>query len=125
MGLPPVSDYSSRKEWEKVCWNKILNSKKLLEILVAPYERRNFVLRAAVVDLLGSGKSYREIGDELWLSSQTISSIKKALIEKGYKSYRERGKTERKKRVWSNYPRKKKESYRRYRRTKYGKVYMP
>lgn len=99
--LPPISRYSSRKEWEKAVWREILKSRDLLEFLATPYERRNLVMRAAVMDRVNSGKSYRQIAEELWLSSQTISGIKKAIERNSYRSYRERGKTERKKRVYS------------------------
>jgi hypothetical protein len=37
-----------------------------------------------------AGKSYREIGDSLWLSPQTISGIRKILDGEKYKSYTER-----------------------------------
>ncbi len=121
--LPPVDHYQSRKEWEEACWKKIQKSGELLELLVTPYERHNLVLRVAVMDRIKSGKSYRQIGEELWLSSQTISGIKKAMDRNKYRSYRERGKTERKKRIYSSHTSKKK-PYRRYRRTKYGKVYL-
>jgi uncharacterized protein YerC len=97
-GFPAVGEYSSRKEWERDCWEELQKSPELLKLLVTPYERRNLVLRAAVIDRIKSGKSYREIEEELWLSSQTISVIKKAIKRSGYISYWERGKTERKKR---------------------------
>ena len=124
--LPSVSDYHSRKEWENACWQKILKSGDFLGLLVTPYERRNLVLRAAVIDRLRSGKSYRRIGEELWLSSQTISVIKKTISGDGYQSYRQRGKTERQKRKYSSFLRPTKIKPRgRPRRTKYGTVYLP
>lgn len=124
--LPVVSRYPSRKEWEEACWQKILKSKALLELLVTPYERRNLVIRAAVIDRLSLGKSYRQIAEELWLSSQTISGIKKAIKENSYRSYRQRGKTERKRIKYSSFPR----AVRvrpdgRAVRTKYGTIYLP
>ena len=125
--LPPASGYPSRKEWENACWQKILKSEDLLRLLVAPYERHNLVVRAAAIDGLISGKKYRQIAEELWLSPQTISSIKKAIKENGYRSYRERGKKERKKRQYSGSltPAGSKRRRGRPLRTKYGTIYLP
>lgn len=124
--LPLINNYSSRTEWENVCWEKILKSKELLRLLITANERHNLVSRAATLNRLAAGKSYRQIGDELWLSSQTISNIKKALKEKSYKSYFERSKKERKKKKYSS----DQKSYKSKpggipRRTKYGTIYMP
>ena len=44
-------------------------------------------MRVAIMNRLALGKSYREIGKELWISSQTVSGIKKAVDEKSYRSY--------------------------------------
>ncbi len=124
--LPARNLFLSHKEWEGACWKKIVKSKKLLDLLITSNERRNIVIRAAVVGFIDSGKGFRQISRELQISRQTISSIKKITKESTYKSYRERSKTERKKKVHnSNFFQKKKESYRYYRRTKYGKIYMP
>ena len=124
--LPPVGRYSSRKEWERASWHKILKSRNLLGLLVTSYERHNLVMRAAVLDSINLGKGYRRIAEELWLSPQTISSIKKAISENNYRSYRERGKTERKKRVYTPYHISKRRKHRgRPVRTKYGTVYLP
>ncbi|MDP2696474.1 MAG: Trp family transcriptional regulator [bacterium] len=106
--LPPIKNYSSRSEWELACWQKIIASPKLLRLLVTARERHNLVMRAATIDRLITGKSYTQIGEELWLSPQTISGVKKALKEKGYRSYFERGKKERKKRVYNSWSKSKK-----------------
>jgi Trp operon repressor len=124
--LPAVNRYPSRKDWEEACWQKILKSGDLLELLVTPYERRILVIRAAVIDRLSLGKSYRQIAEELWLSSQTISGIKKAIKENSYRSYRQRGKVERKRIKYSPFLR----AVRvrpdgRPVRTKYGTIYLP
>lgn len=124
--LPPMNRYPSRKEWERASWHKILKSKNLLRLLVTSYERHNLVMRAAVIDGINSGRRHRQIAEELWLSPQTISSIRKALSESSYRSYRERGKTERKKKVYTPGPVSKRRGYRgRPVRTKYGTVYLP
>ncbi|MEK7193883.1 MAG: Trp family transcriptional regulator [Patescibacteria group bacterium] len=126
--LPPISNYASRKEWETACWRKILESKELLPLLITSHERRDLIMRAAAMEGLISGKSYRKIGKELWVSPQTISVIKKAIDEKAYRSYLERSHKERKRRKYSPSPipeKSKSKPYGRPRRTKYGTIYMP
>ena len=129
--ITAVATHSSRKAWEEAAWQEIIDflhrirSRKELEeflvLVLAPGERRKFVMRAAALDRIRSGKSYREIGKELWLALQTVSAIAKSLREHGYRSYRERGKTERKKRRYSSRPRK---AFQRRRRTKYGTIIL-
>ena len=122
--LPPISDYSSRNEWEAACWQKISESKELLRSLISTNERHNLVMRTAAIDGLLSGKSYRKIAEELWLSSQTISAIKKGLAENAYKSHVERSKNSKKKVVENTTSQFKKPKHKRiFRRTKYGKLY--
>jgi len=126
--IPPINNYHSRQEWETACWRKILESKELLSLLITSHERRNLVNRAAAIDRIISGKSYQEIGEELWLSPQTISVIKKAINEKAYRSYLERSHKERKKRKYSSNSISAKLRARprgRPQRTKYGTIYMP
>lgn len=126
--LPLINNYSSRQEWETACWQKILESKELLPLLITSHERRDLIMRAAAMDGLISGKSYRKIGKELWLSPQTISAIKKAINEKTYRSYLERSHKERKKKKYSSSPvseKSKSKPYSRPHRTKYGTIYMP
>lgn len=124
--MPALKNYNSRTEWESACWGKVLSSKDLLELLVTSNERHDLVMRATAVDALVSGKSYKQIGEELWLSPQTISGIKKALTENNYRSYLERSKKERKKKVYSHSmePRRLRPSGTPH-RTKYGTVYIP
>lgn len=124
--FPQISDYSSRLEWESIYWQKILKSKELLQLLITSHERHGLVMRAAALDRLIAGRSYRQIGAELWLSPQTISGIKKALKEKSYRSYLERSKKERKKKKYSSSPTPfKSRPYGRPHRTKYGAIYLP
>ena len=124
--LPPLHRYSSRREWENACWQKLLKSKSFLKSLVTSYERHNLVMRAAVKEGIRSGKRFKELSREIGLSPQTVSSIKKALSEGGYRSYRERGKTERKKKTYSILQTvSKRRPYGRAVRTKYGTVYIP
>ena len=124
--LPPVGRYTSRKKWEEGCWKKIVASREILPLLITSYERRNLVLRAAAVDRINAGERHGRIAKELWLSPQTISNIKKAISGDSYKSYRERGKSERRKRVYSSIAAapKRRVPHGRPVRTKYGIVYL-
>jgi hypothetical protein len=97
----------------------------MLELVVTPYERRTLTTRAAGVSRIIAGKRSCEITRELWLSPQTISTLKKALREKTYRSYRERGKTERKAKVYHSDKKGGARDFRRKVRTKYGPVYLP
>ncbi|MBI4094520.1 MAG: hypothetical protein HY436_01800 [Candidatus Liptonbacteria bacterium] len=124
--LPPLSSFSSRKEWEEVCWKKLLQSKSALEMLITAYERHNIVIRAAVIERIRAGERQSNIAREFFLSRQTVNSIKKAVGAQNYKSYRERGKSERKKKVYSrDLIFKKRKPRGRPVRTKYGIVYLP
>ncbi len=123
--MPPINHYASRKEWETAYWDKILKSKDLLQLVITSHERHDLVMRAAAIDSLSSGKSYRQIGKELWLSPQTVSGIKKAVSEKAYKSYLERSKKERKKKIYSSKIKTRKVRPSGIpRRTKYGTLYI-
>ena len=125
VGLPPISKYPTRKEWEAASWRILVSRKDRLHLLLTAYERRHLILRAAALDLLMAGKSYRTIGKELWLSPQTISGIKKAFQEQSYRSYTERSKTERKKKEYSPFPARAHRDGRPH-RTKYGTtIYLP
>lgn len=126
--MPLPSNYFSRKEWEAALWRKILESKNLIDLLTTSYERHNLIMRTAVMDGIASGKSYRKIGEELWISPQTVSVIKKAIKEKTYKSYAERSIKERKKRIYNSITSTRKMRRPKPlgipRRTKYGTVYL-
>jgi len=126
MMMPSIGDYRSREEWEVACWQKILESKEILNMFITSYERHNLVMRVAVLSDLASGKSYLEIGRELFISPQTISGIKKTVGEKTYRSYLNRSKNERKKKEYSRDISVSKPKRRGWpRRTKYGTVYLP
>lgn len=86
--MPLLSDYALREEWEEMCWRKIRSSEKLLKLLITSHERRDLVMRAVILDRLAAGKSYKEIVRELSISPQTVSGVKKSLLEeRKYKSY--------------------------------------
>ena len=103
--LPLVTDFPSRRHWEAAVWEILLERlttvtsapelKKILDFLLSPHERHNMVFRALTASRVKSGIGFREIGRELWLSSDTISAIKKSFLESEYKSSRSRGHSKR------------------------------
>ncbi len=93
--IPSISKYSSRKEWETRCWNDLVKNGTSLQLFTTSHERHDIFMRMVVFERIKSGKSYREIGKELWVSPQTISSIMKFLQKNEYKSYREGNKEKR------------------------------
>ncbi len=137
-GIPLLASFPSRSAWEEDVWRTLVarfvalrEPKELSSVLamfITAKERSLLLRRVAAVNRILEGKSYREIGEELWLIPQTISGIKKALQEKKYRSYNERGKTERKKRIYSRdqqSSRNGKQFSRRRVRTKYGTLTIP
>ena len=90
----------SAAKWSEKLWEQFLEKlvrvksknelKNILEKLLSSYEKNMMLRRLAVAALVRSGKSYREIGEILWLSHPTISTIKKNLFSNSsnYKSYR-------------------------------------
>jgi Trp operon repressor len=95
--------FMSNKETEKLMqnlWNDLIKKlsetsseeamRKILEKLITKDEKDMILKRLAVVSLVRSGKTYREIGEILWLSPTTVSTIKKNVLDvnKNYKSYR-------------------------------------
>lgn len=132
--IPKTSDFPPRSQWEIVTWDIVIahltalqkpkDMKLLFELFMTPHERSLFLRRIAAANRILEGQHYRAIGEELWLTPQTISAIKKALQNKHYKSYYERGKTERKKKVYSPPPKslERKNPFLRKRRTKFGTI---
>ncbi len=126
INLPSIDKYSSRKEWEDACWQKLLKSDELLPLLMTSCERHDLIMRAATLRELMLGKGPRQISRELFISVQTIGVIKKSMDGNGYRSYSERSKKERKKRKYSIDHRIAKPKYPgRPKRTKYGTIYIP
>ena len=93
--------FSSRKEWEEFLWNRALDFileskdkkdlKQKLESLFGKYERSLALRRLTTLLLLKESLSYKDIGRLLWISSTTISTIKKSFSEnRGYSSRKER-----------------------------------
>jgi DNA invertase Pin-like site-specific DNA recombinase len=109
--LPLLTDFPSRAHWEAAVWEILtdrltsLNSgeemRKALRFLLSTNEQRRVLYRSLAASRFASGIGPREISRELWLTRQTISAIKKSLLEKTYQSDRGRrhGKAPARKRV--------------------------
>lgn len=92
-----ITKDKSINEWLDLVWQKLLkeiNNQQLsitLNSLLSPYEKENIVKRLVAISLIKNGRSYNQIGEELWLSPTTIRSLK-LIIEnnqsKEYQSYR-------------------------------------
>lgn len=87
------------EKWVKNLWEELLNKiasydsidkvRKILESLLSENEIKMISRRLGVIAFAKMGKSYREIGEALWLSPNTISTIKKNIMDgKTYRSYR-------------------------------------
>ena len=96
-----LHEFKSRKEWEESVWGYFVeeisdpaNKKslsKFLNCVLTNKEKKLIINRLIAIRLLGDHKTYREIGELLWLSPNTISMAKKAIQkENGYQSYYER-----------------------------------
>ncbi len=133
INIPIISGH--RKEWEEHAWNSLLSYlhkltsaelKSFIQIVASPRERHDILMRATAIDRLQKDAAYRTIGKELWLTPQTVSAIKRALIEGQFKSYKERSKSERKKRpatTWRPTKSGKRDPMLRRIKTKYGTIY--
>lgn len=91
-----LKDFSSRKDWAKFVWLKILADVKnpqfagMLNALISAHEKEIIVNRLTALIFIKQGKSYKQIGEELWLSPTTIRSLKRISednFKKEYKSY--------------------------------------
>ena len=93
--IPSINKFKSRKEWEARVWSKLIEGftkinspqemEKALNLLLTSHEKTQMIKRASTVSLLKQGKSYREIGELLWLSPTTVNAIRKSLrMKKGY-----------------------------------------
>src|SRR3989344_7694196 len=95
--IPSVNKFKSRREWEANVWSKLIGGftrisspqemEKSLNLLLTSHEKTQMIKRASAVSLLKQGKSYREIGQILWLSPNTINAIRKSIrTQEGYVS---------------------------------------
>jgi uncharacterized protein YerC len=105
-------------------WESVKKNPGLLKSILTAGEQRDIAYRLATIKLLKADRSSRQISKDLSISRQTISLIKKSLEGNEYKSYWERSKTERKKKIYSptGKPKKARPEGRAV-RTKYGIIY--
>lgn len=91
-----IKEFNSRNDWVNFVWSKILADVKnlqfanMLNILISAHEKEIVVNRLAALTFIKQGKSYKQIGEELWLSPTTIRSLKRVAennFNKEYKSY--------------------------------------
>lgn len=101
--IPKIKNFKSRREWEEFIWQRLteflVNEStpktidKYLRTLLTKNERLQMIKRAVAISMLKQGKSYREIGELLWLSPTTISALRKSMRqEDGYISSYSRSK---------------------------------
>ncbi|OGY63592.1 MAG: hypothetical protein A3I24_01460 [Candidatus Harrisonbacteria bacterium RIFCSPLOWO2_02_FULL_41_13b] len=79
------------EKWQEQLWKKLLyrlsqtRSKEAVEYiltkLLSNHEKRILLKRLAVMTLIKSRRSYREISEILWLSPNTVSMIKKNFFD--------------------------------------------
>ena len=87
MKISKILNTNHRTKWEDALWKEICDHlantksekgfKRLIGKLLSREEKRTIVNRVAVLALIKTGKSYSEIGELLWVSPVTISTIKK------------------------------------------------
>ena len=90
---------------ERELWGKFLesllkaNSVKELEdffsILMTSHERLNFAKRLMAIAMFHGGSTYRETSERLYISPNTIRSLRRSLVNRGlgYKTWHETKKT--------------------------------
>lgn len=90
----------SAEDWTEGLWLELIEKvgeakdknsvRRLIEHLLSNDEKKMVAKRIGVMALLREGKSYKEISEILWLSPNTISTIKKNMLDskENYKSYR-------------------------------------
>ncbi len=90
----------SAEKWTDALWSQLTKKlastnsdteiRKILESLMSEYERKMILKRLAVTSMVRSGNSYKQISEALWLTPNTISTIKKNILggAGNYRSYR-------------------------------------
>ncbi|MDO8470215.1 MAG: Trp family transcriptional regulator [bacterium] len=119
--VSPVQRHSSCAAWEDAAWRFVLAHPEIIELLCTARERKDLSARAEILNRLHARVPQRRIARELSVSRQTINAVKKA-AEAGYQSYRERGKTERKRGPGRGMLDHGSGEIRNYVKTKYGRV---
>jgi DNA-binding CsgD family transcriptional regulator len=98
--MKSIFNFKSRKEWESFIWSDFLKkitdgkfpkeARDVFNGLLTENEKRLIIKRLTALAMIKSGKSYKDIGEILWISPSTISALKKSVLKKsGYKSSRE------------------------------------
>jgi len=87
--MEEISKFKSRKKWEEGIWQKFLENiekadskrqiTKLLDNLLSINEKKLVSKRLAALALIRAGKTYKEIGEILWISPSTVSALKKSV----------------------------------------------
>ena len=130
-----ISDCNgSKTSWEENAWKEIvaqtakLQKDQLFEffrLTTSSRDRKNIILRAAIISGLQTGKSYRKLSYELGASTQTVASIMHALTTRHYLPYQVRTKDTRKpRRAIPAIQRTSGSSIKQAHKTKYGTVYF-
>jgi|SRR3989344_2735392 len=88
--MEKISRFNSRKEWENHIWSQFLEYaekvgakgklKIFLDNLLSASEKKIIVKRLAALNLIQAGKTYKEIGEILWTSPNTVSALKKSIL---------------------------------------------
>ncbi|MDP3881172.1 MAG: Trp family transcriptional regulator [bacterium] len=134
--FPVIRRKPYKDRWDKTHWAVILKHlstlksekelEKFFEIFLPEGDRLKLIQRVVACKRLNEGYKHRDISTELGMSTQTISSVKKAAEESHYLPYNERFKEiiEKRREKTLRYLDKKAEKSvpKRYRRTKYGRI---
>src|SRR3989344_6201734 len=94
--MEKIDKFKSRNDWFIHAWLKFLKDIKnpdaadALNSLLSSREKIMIINRMAAMVLIREGKTYRQIGEELWVSPTTVRSLKRTLENnlKEYQSYR-------------------------------------
>jgi len=88
-----INEFGSRDEWMNYAWTEFLESiqnkimSSILDSLLSQYEKKIIINRIMALSLIRKGKTYRQIGEELWLSPNTIRSLKMISENRSVKEY--------------------------------------
>lgn len=88
-----INEFGSRDTWMNYAWIKLLENiqnkimSKVLDSLLSRYEKKIIINRLVALSLIKKGKTYKQIGEELWLSPNTIRSLKMIFENKSAKEY--------------------------------------
>ncbi len=95
-----VTVNNEAQKWMAELWDQLASKlakagsekeiKKILERLISNYEKTIILKRLGVLTLVKSGLSYKKISEVLWISPNTISTMKKNALgnSNDYRSYR-------------------------------------